>query len=177
MTPRPCGLMPRKTNDDPHEVSERAREARSDLRLDVGAGNGNRTRTISLGICAIRACHMADLRRGVSASDRERPLGTGLNGLLMARRAWWRGEGSDAGFPAQPQDGDSQVRRLAVMRAEPAWKIGRDACAVSCTDVVLAGGHPGAGLTAAGHCWRWRMERAWHGRFALAGRYSTCWNP
>jgi len=79
MTPRPCGLMPRKTNDDPHEVSERAREARSDLRLDVGAGNGNRTRTISLGICAVRACHMADLRRGVSASDRERPLVTGLN--------------------------------------------------------------------------------------------------
>jgi hypothetical protein len=24
-----------------------------------GAGDGNRTRTISLGICAVRACHMA----------------------------------------------------------------------------------------------------------------------
>ena len=82
----------------------------------LGAGDGNRTRTIGLGICAVRACHMADLRRGVSASDGEKPLVTGLNGLLMARRAWWRGEGSDAGFPAQPQDGDSQVRRLAVMR-------------------------------------------------------------
>jgi len=45
--------------------------------------------------------------------------------------------------------------------AEPAWKIGRDACTVSCTDVVLAGGHPCAGLTAAGHCWR--MARALHG--------------
>jgi len=54
-------------------------------------------------------------------------------------------------------------RRMVIARyagwpscgAEPAdRKIGRDACAVSCTDVVLAGGHPGAGLTAAGHCWR-----------------------
>ena len=24
---------------------------------------------------------------------------------------------------------------------------------------------------------RWRMARAWHARFTLAGRYSTCWNP
>jgi hypothetical protein len=27
--------------------------------LDLGAGDGNRTRIISLGICAVRACHMA----------------------------------------------------------------------------------------------------------------------
>jgi len=25
----------------------------------IGAGDGNRTPTISLGICAVRACHMA----------------------------------------------------------------------------------------------------------------------
>jgi hypothetical protein len=24
---------------------------------------------------------------------------------------------------------------------------------------------------------RWRMARAWHTCFTLAGRYSTCWNP
>ena len=59
MTPRPFGLMARKINDDSHEVSERAREAGSDLRLYAGAGDGNRTRTISLGSSAVRACHMA----------------------------------------------------------------------------------------------------------------------
>jgi len=30
-----------------------------DLGLRGGAGDGNRTRTISLGICTIRACHLA----------------------------------------------------------------------------------------------------------------------
>src|SRR4029077_9086130 len=59
VTPRPCGLMARKTNDDSHEISERAREAGSDLRLYVGAGDGNRPRTISLGICTVRACRTA----------------------------------------------------------------------------------------------------------------------
>ena len=52
------------------------------------AGDGNRTRTISLGICVIRAAERPDLRDGVSASDRERPLVTGVNGPLMARRSW-----------------------------------------------------------------------------------------
>jgi hypothetical protein len=51
-----------------------------------GAGDGNRTRTISLGICAIRARHMPDLRGGLSVSDRKRPAFTGVNGTLMARR-------------------------------------------------------------------------------------------
>ena len=50
------------------------------------AGDGNRTRTISLGICAIRAAVRPDLHCGVSASGRERPLVTGANGTLMARR-------------------------------------------------------------------------------------------
>jgi hypothetical protein len=50
-----------------------------------GAGDGNRTRTISLGICTVRASTGPDLRCEVSASDRERPPVTGPNGPLMAR--------------------------------------------------------------------------------------------
>ena len=42
--------------------------------------DGNRTRTISLGISTVRASHRPGLRFGVSASDRERPLVTGVNG-------------------------------------------------------------------------------------------------
>ena len=52
-----------------------------------GAGDGNRTRTVSLGICAIRALMASDLRDGLSMSDRERPFLTGVNGTLMARRS------------------------------------------------------------------------------------------
>ena len=33
ITSRPCGLMARKTNDDSHQVSERALEPGSDLRF------------------------------------------------------------------------------------------------------------------------------------------------
>ena len=58
----------------------------SELDLYSGAGDGNQTRTISLGICEIRAVVRSDLRAAVSASDRERPLVTGVNGTLMARR-------------------------------------------------------------------------------------------
>ncbi len=43
-------------------------------------------RAISLGICAARAAMRPDLRGRLSASDRERPLVTGVNGPLMARR-------------------------------------------------------------------------------------------
>jgi hypothetical protein len=42
-------------------------------------------RTVSLGICAIRAAVRPELRCGVPVSDRERPLVTGANGTLMAR--------------------------------------------------------------------------------------------
>jgi hypothetical protein len=59
--------------------------------LALGAGDENRTRTISLGICTIRAVARPDLRSEVSASDRERPLLTGVNGTPMARpprRSW-----------------------------------------------------------------------------------------
>ena len=62
--------------------SERTRLTRG---FTLRAGDGNRTRTISLGICTVRAATPSDLRGGWSASDRERPLATGVNGPLMAR--------------------------------------------------------------------------------------------
>jgi hypothetical protein len=42
--------------------------------------------TISLGTGTVRACMRPDLRRGLAASDRERPSFTEANGTLMARR-------------------------------------------------------------------------------------------
>ncbi len=45
-----------------------------------------RTHTVSLGICIVRAAMQPNLREGVSAIDRERPLVTGVDGPLMARR-------------------------------------------------------------------------------------------
>jgi hypothetical protein len=53
---------------------------------------GIETRTVSLGICAIRASKWPDLRGELSVSDREEPRFTGVNGTLMARRSWrWMG--------------------------------------------------------------------------------------
>ena len=46
------------------------------------AGGKLLPRTVSLGICAVRAVIPPELRGGVSASDRERPLITGVNGPL-----------------------------------------------------------------------------------------------
>ncbi len=43
-------------------------------------------RMVRLGICPVRPYMSADLRRDRSASDRETPLITGVNGTLMARR-------------------------------------------------------------------------------------------
>jgi len=42
--------MARNANDESHEVSERVLEHGSGLGLHRGAGDGNRIRTISLGI-------------------------------------------------------------------------------------------------------------------------------
>jgi len=42
-------------------------------------------RNVSLGMCAVRAVMTPDLHGEVSASDRKRPLLTGVNGPLMAR--------------------------------------------------------------------------------------------
>jgi hypothetical protein len=63
------------------------RKASPTWRFTFGAGDGNRTRTISLGICAVRACIGLDLRGRQSVSALERPLVTGVNGPLMARRS------------------------------------------------------------------------------------------
>jgi hypothetical protein len=56
------------------------------LEPEVPAGCIFMCRTVSLGICTVRAYRWPDLRGGVSASDRERPLVAGDNGPLMARR-------------------------------------------------------------------------------------------
>jgi hypothetical protein len=60
--------------------------------LSVEAGDGNRTRTVSLGICAIQAVMQPDLLGALSASDREGPPVTEVNGTLMARPCAIRGE-------------------------------------------------------------------------------------
>jgi hypothetical protein len=59
----------------------------SDLRLCVGAGDENRTRTISLGSTATTAANGLDLPVQMSASGRGYPLVTLANGPLMARRS------------------------------------------------------------------------------------------
>jgi hypothetical protein len=68
-------------------VKAQCSEPASDLGLYVGADDGNRTRTVSLGICTVRPRTPSDQRRNRSASDRETPLITGVNGTLMARPA------------------------------------------------------------------------------------------
>jgi hypothetical protein len=57
----------------------------ADLDLYVGAGDGNRTRTISLGIRPIGAPDRPDLAIRCTASDRHRPCDTRVNGPPMAR--------------------------------------------------------------------------------------------
>jgi len=57
----------------------------ADLWFRSGAGDGNRTRTISLGICCITAVSGPELPIRVSASDRGCLSFTGVNGTLMAR--------------------------------------------------------------------------------------------
>jgi hypothetical protein len=52
-----------------------------------GAGDGNRTRTISLGSDRSGASDRPDLRTRCTASDRHRPCDTGANGPSMARRS------------------------------------------------------------------------------------------
>jgi hypothetical protein len=52
-----------------HEAENYAAE----LRFHVGAGDGNRTRTISLGICPIRGSDRPELGSRCTVSDRDRP--------------------------------------------------------------------------------------------------------
>jgi hypothetical protein len=56
-----------------------------DLGLRMGAGDGNRTRTISLGIRQIGVPDLRDLGTRRTASDRDGPCDTGVNGPPMAR--------------------------------------------------------------------------------------------
>ena len=72
-----------------HSVHHRPRPPQRGPPCRVGHRPG---RAVSLGICAIRAVVRPDLRCEVSASDRERPPVTGVNGTLMARRTAVRPE-------------------------------------------------------------------------------------
>ena len=56
-------------------------------------------RTVSLGICTVRAVVPPDLRCGMSASDRQRPLVTVVNGPLMPRRSAARPVSTAAPWP------------------------------------------------------------------------------
>jgi len=56
-----------------------------ELGRKMGAGDGNRTRTVSLGICPIRGSDRPDLGTRCTASDRQGPCDTGSNGPPMAR--------------------------------------------------------------------------------------------
>jgi hypothetical protein len=56
-----------------------------DLGLRGGAGDENRTRTISLGICPVAQVRAAELGIQVPASDRDSPPFAAVNGTLMAR--------------------------------------------------------------------------------------------
>src|ERR1700683_2684881 len=68
-------------------TGERNRDYARDQAFRGGAGDENRTRTISLGSGAITAAHGADLREKVAARDRGCPLVTLANGPLMAQRS------------------------------------------------------------------------------------------
>ena len=58
--PRANGtLMARKITNGSGRTREPQQKTSSDLRLSIRAGDGNRTRTISLGICTVRPCHTA----------------------------------------------------------------------------------------------------------------------
>jgi hypothetical protein len=59
-----------------------------DLGLHDGAGDGNRTRTVSLGSGTVPAARGADLLTVETRSTRDWPLITLVNGTLMARRSW-----------------------------------------------------------------------------------------
>ena len=74
-------------------ASERTLQTGCDLGLHLGAGDGNRTRALSAWEAEPSGpVTWPDLRDRVSASGRERPLFTGVNGTLMARRAVVRPE-------------------------------------------------------------------------------------
>src|SRR6516164_9474171 len=98
-----------------------AENCAADLRLHVGAGDGNRTRAISLGIRQIRVPDGPDLGTRCTVSDRRRPYDTGANGppmahALIARRRVVLTTGS-LGYSARSAGGWS------VSRARMLWGL------------------------------------------------------
>jgi hypothetical protein len=104
------GLRDFSTTCATRETRSRLPAARAYLGPRMGAGDENRTRTISLGSAAVTAASGADLPVQVPARDRDCPLVTLANGPLMARR-------SCSGLPthvrsrAQRQPGSSMASR------------------------------------------------------------------
>jgi len=91
----------------------------------LGAGDGDRTRTISLGIWTVCARTWPDLRAWRSASDREEPLLPGANGTLMARAM---GAGRGCRPSPRHQLGRSGVRDRRPRRsghAADSWQLAR----------------------------------------------------
>jgi hypothetical protein len=74
---RPASALDDRRPQRPRNLSE--------LGLYVEAGDENRTRTVSLGSFTVSAFIRLGLRCGVSASDPEGPLFTGVNGTVMAQ--------------------------------------------------------------------------------------------
>jgi len=109
--------------------------------FSLGAGDGNRTRTISLGAVPSGPVTWPDLRGRVSASDRERPLVTGVNGPLMARRS--SSELQPGGFEANlgERSKPNQEKDGPLRGAMPGMKLGRAGVCVRFAVVS----HDGAG--------------------------------
>src|SRR5215471_5990553 len=82
-TPRPAEeLNGTGTRQPPKTILDRNRD--STLSWDFsGAGDGNRTRTISLGICSVTAVRAAELAIRMPASDRCYPSFSVVNGTVI----------------------------------------------------------------------------------------------
>jgi len=78
-------LMARPPSTDPQSNKAQRSENLRTWAFLMRAGDGNRTRTVSLGICRTHRQTGPDLGCGGSVSDREYPLFTRVNGPLMAR--------------------------------------------------------------------------------------------
>jgi len=87
--------------------------------FSVGAGDGNRTRTVSLGICVVWAVRWPDLRGALPVSDRERPFFTGVNGTLMARRPCLRRKWMSSSTPMDAVSPLSNVPARPVASCSP----------------------------------------------------------
>jgi hypothetical protein len=83
----------------------------ADLGFHIGAGDENRTRTISLGIRPIHALDRPDLGNRHTASDRHGPWGTGVNGPPMARGPMAPGAAGPAAGFTFAKDGRAQGSR------------------------------------------------------------------